>query len=156
MSFLFWEGFWYYSSTPHICLPSHINPLYIFNRSSCTGTFILQIGPPNHSHATKIATWFFVETPTLLSSWWSGNARTKPASTEQLRNLPTITSVSASGVNAIAHWKGKPAECLGNATVILLHVAYWVYWLHDYACKHILDEYVDPQPTKSLDWITCT
>ena len=49
--------------------------------------------------------------------WWSGNARTKPASTDQLRNSPTITSVSAIGVNAIAHWKDKPVECLENAAV---------------------------------------
>ena len=154
MSFLFWEGFWYYRSAPHIHPPSHISPLYIFRRSSCTGIFILQIGPPNHSHATKIATWSFIETPTLpRSPWWSGNARTKPASTEQLKNSLTIASMSASGVNAIAHWKDKPTECLENAAVIYVCAipAYRVYWLHDYACKHILDEYIDPQPTNFLD-----
>jgi len=46
-----------------------------------------------------------IKTPTLSSSrsqWWSGN-RTKPASTDQLRNLLTIASVSVSGVNTIAH-----------------------------------------------------
>ena len=65
--------------------------------------FYLANRPPNHGHATKIA---FIETPSLSSSrspWWSGNARTKPASTEQLRNSPTITRVFTSGVNATVH-----------------------------------------------------
>ena len=96
-----------------------LSPLH-FSWSSCTGIFISQIGPPNHGHATKIATWSFVETLTLSSSrspWWSGNARMKPASTDQLRNLMTIISISASSVNAIAHWKDKPAEFLENATL---------------------------------------
>ena len=59
-------------------------------------------------------------TPTLSSSrslWWSSNDRTKPTSTHQLRNSPTIASVPTSGVNAIAHWKDKPAECLENAAI---------------------------------------
>ena len=114
-------GFYFDITTVASCLypPSRISPLYIFSPSSCTGIFISQIGLPNHGHATKIATWSFVETPTLLSSrsLWSGNARTKPASTEQLRNLLMITSESASGVNAIAHWKDKPKECLENTAV---------------------------------------
>ena len=49
-------------------------------------------------------------TPILSSSksqWWSGKARTKPASTEQLRILLLITSIFASGVNAeqLSSWK---------------------------------------------------
>ena len=41
----------------------------------------------------------------------------KPMPTEQRRNSPSITSMFATGVNAIAHWKDKPAECLGNAAI---------------------------------------
>ena len=107
MTALMLNSFCIYCSVPHIHPPSHISPPYIFSRSSYTGIFISQIGPLNHGHATKIATWSFVETPTLSSSrslWWSGNARTKPASADQLRNSPTIASVSTSGVSAIAHW----------------------------------------------------
>ena len=57
--------------------PFMYKPPYIFSRNSCTGIiFIPQIGPPNHSHATKIATWSFVETPTLSRSpWWSGQCQ---------------------------------------------------------------------------------
>ena len=95
-------------------------------------------GCVNYGRTTKIASrWrvilnhsllstkspLFVETPTLSSSrspLWRGNARTKPASTEQLRNSPSIASVFASGVNATAHWNDKPAECLENAAVYAL------------------------------------
>ena len=37
--------------------------------------------------------------------------------TEQLRNSPSIASVSTNGVNATAHRKDKPAECLEIAAV---------------------------------------
>ena len=103
-----------YRSIAHICPPSNISPPPLHFQSN----FYLANRPTNHGHATKIETWFFVKTPTLSKfPLWSGNARTKPASTEQLRNLPTIASVSVSGVNAIAHWKDKPAECLENAAI---------------------------------------
>jgi len=50
-----------------------------------------------------------------------GNARMEPASTEQLRNSPSIASVSASGVHQQQHietiWKDKPVEYLENAAV---------------------------------------
>ena len=88
--------------------PLTYKPLLHFLLKFLHRYFILQIAPPpNHGHATKIATWSFIETPTRSSSrspWWSGNVRTKPVSTDQLRNSPTIATVSVSGINAIAHW----------------------------------------------------
>ena len=88
-----------YRSVPHIRPPYRTGPPppYIFSQSSCT-----------------------IATPTLSSSrspWWNDNARMKPASTEQLRNSPTIASMFASDVNATAHWKEKPVECLENTAV---------------------------------------
>ena len=77
--------------------------------------FYLANRPPNHGHATKIATWSSSKLLHCQIQGLHGNARTKPASTEQVRNLPSIASVFASGVNATA--KDKPAECLENTTV---------------------------------------
>jgi len=116
----------WYRSVPNIYIrPPFVYkpPRYIFNRSSCTGSFISQIGPPNHGHATKIATWPFtfkvsaVECMTTLERSQRPQTMDNIVRTDQLRNSPTITSMSASGVNAIAHWKDKPAECLENATI---------------------------------------
>ena len=98
--------FFYYTCTVVSCIyaPFAYKPPLHFQLKFLHRYFYLANRPPNHGHATKIATCSFVETPTLSRSpWWSGNARTKPASTEQLRNSPTIASVSASGVSAIAH-----------------------------------------------------
>ena len=53
------------------------------------------------------------------SPWWSGNTRTKPASAEQLRNSPSIASEFVNGVNATAHWKENPKECL--ETIYAMH-----------------------------------
>jgi len=59
--------------------------------------FYLAYRPPNHGHSTKMMFLHCqVQGP-------CGNARTKPASIEQLRNSPSITSVFASGVNQQHH-----------------------------------------------------
>jgi len=96
-----------YTVVSRIYAPLCIQPPLHFRSKFLHGYFYLANSPPlpppppsapNHGHATKIAT------PTLSSSRWIGNARTKPASTKQLRNVPTIASMFASGVNATAHW----------------------------------------------------
>jgi len=102
-------------SVPHLRPPSRISPPGHFQSQFLHRYFYLENSPPPPTnHATKMAT------PTLSSlrsPWWSGNAIMKPASTEQLRNSPTITSMFASDVNATAHWKEKSAECLENTAV---------------------------------------
>ena len=47
------HAIWKYRSVPHICPPSRISPPYIFSRSSCTGIFISQIGPPTTAMLPK-------------------------------------------------------------------------------------------------------
>jgi len=101
-----------YCSVPHIHPPSRISPpSNIFSQSFCTGIFISRIGPPTMYGQCQ-------NSYTARSPWWSGNARTKPAYTEQPRNSLSIASVFVTaGVSATAHWKNKPGECLENATV---------------------------------------
>ena len=116
--------------------PFAYKPPYIFHQSSCTGMFI------SHRYfclanrlpqpwPCKIATWSFVKTLTQSSSrspWWSGNARTKPASTDQLRNLLTIASMFANGVDTKAHWKDKSAECLEMPPSLLWPTSVSRFW----------------------------
>jgi len=81
----------YYRSILHIHPLSRISLPYIFSRSSCTGIFILQIGPPpTMANSNMIFRWNSYTMSSSRSQWWSGNTRTKPASTDQLRNSQTI------------------------------------------------------------------
>jgi len=89
-----------YRSVPHIRPPSRISPPYVFSQSSCTGIFISRIGPPTMAILPK---WSSSKLLHCQVQGPRGNARTEPASTEQLRNSPSIASVSASGVNQQQH-----------------------------------------------------
>ena len=85
---------------PRIYAPFAYKPPYIFSQSSCTGIFISCEGPPTMAILPK---WSSSKLLHCQVQGPHGNARTKPASTEQLRNSPSIASVSASGVNQQQH-----------------------------------------------------
>jgi len=89
-----------YRSVPHIRPLSRISPPYVFSQSSCTGIFISRIGPPTMAILPKSSSLKLLH---CHIQGPRGSARTEPASTEQLRNLPSIASVSASGVNQQQH-----------------------------------------------------
>ena len=87
---------------------------------------IFLLSPTMYGHAMNSAMWSLGNSSSglrLLHCRVQGlnggvaTQRVKPASTEQLRNLPLITSVFVSGINATTHWKDKPMECLENAIV---------------------------------------
>ena len=81
----------FYCSVPYICPPSRISlppPL-----PSC-------IGPPTMAILPK---WSSSKLLHCQVQGPHGNARTKPASIEQIRNLPSIANVFASGVNQQQH-----------------------------------------------------
>ena len=72
------------------------------------------ISPPNIYMASNVI--FSRNSYTARSPWWSGNARMKPASTEQLRNSLSIASMFTWVVSVLQHID-KPKECVENAAV---------------------------------------
>ena len=97
---------------------------------------IFFLSPTMYGHAMNLAMWSLGSSSSRLRllhcrvqglSGGVATQRVKPASTEQLRNLPLITSMFVRGVNATAHWKDKPMECLENATVYTVaNLCQWI------------------------------
>ena len=99
------------NSQPFFKPATRISPPYIFSQSSCTGIFISCIGPPTMAILPK---W---SSPKLLNCQVlgpRGNTRTKPASIEQLRNLPLIQVCSRVVSISNSTLKGQTRGMLGK------------------------------------------